>query len=187
MVYGCATIPPENVKPFESYSEWLLIEDLPYAIRDTNKEITIPKGFVTDYASIPRAFCMLLPQQGRYSRSAIIHDYLYWKQECSRKQSDRLMFVAMTESGVDSDTRDKIYKAIRLFGQTAWDSNEKERKEEMPRIVPPKFLEIPGNQSWTQYREYLNAEGVQLDPKESTPPFYCEERGQVFPFAFCRS
>ena len=35
-----------------------------------------------------------------YTRAAVIHDYLYWAQPCTREQSDNLLMIAMKESGV---------------------------------------------------------------------------------------
>ncbi len=37
--------------------------------------ITVPKGFKTDLASIPRIFQSLIPKLGHHIRPAIVHDY----------------------------------------------------------------------------------------------------------------
>jgi len=42
-----------------------------------HQEITIPKGFVTDYASVPRYLWWLYPPVGGYDDAAVVHDYLY--------------------------------------------------------------------------------------------------------------
>ena len=56
-----------------------------YVIGSTNERIVVPKGFVTDFASILQAFWALgLSPHGQYSRAAVVHDYLYWSQSCSR-------------------------------------------------------------------------------------------------------
>lgn len=39
--------------------------------------IRVPAGFVTDFASIPRAFWVVLPPTGKYGKAAVVHDYLY--------------------------------------------------------------------------------------------------------------
>lgn len=38
--------------------------------------ITVPKGYVTDLATIPRPFRWLLPQAGRSAIPGAVHDYL---------------------------------------------------------------------------------------------------------------
>lgn len=62
--------------------------------------ITVPSGFVPDGASIPRILHIAIPTTGWYGRAAIIHDYLYWSQLCTREQADNLMLIAMKESTV---------------------------------------------------------------------------------------
>src|SRR5689334_1061409 len=60
---------------------WIVVTPLEYRIGDTTDKIVVPAGFVTDLASIPRAFWgppFFLTPAGQYSRAAIIHDYLYW-------------------------------------------------------------------------------------------------------------
>ena len=70
----------------------------------------MPKGFVTDFASIPQAFWSFgLSAHGRNSKAAIVHDYLYWTQGCSREQADNLLMIAMKESSVDTGQRIAIY------------------------------------------------------------------------------
>jgi hypothetical protein len=39
-------------------------------------EITVPEGFETDLASVPRLFWSIIPPFGKYNRAAIIHDYM---------------------------------------------------------------------------------------------------------------
>jgi hypothetical protein len=38
--------------------------------------LTVPAGFQTDLASVPRLFWALLPPQGAYERAAVLHDWL---------------------------------------------------------------------------------------------------------------
>ena len=57
---------------------WRLDEPLIYEIGTLGSDrlITVPAGFRTDGASIPRLLQGLLPAWGRWSRAAVIHDYL---------------------------------------------------------------------------------------------------------------
>jgi len=48
----------------------------------------VPAGFVTDFASTPRALWSVIPPTGRYQLAAVVHDFLYWDQGCTREQAD---------------------------------------------------------------------------------------------------
>jgi hypothetical protein len=39
--------------------------------------VIVPRGFETDYASIPRAFWVILAPTGKHTYAAVVHDYLY--------------------------------------------------------------------------------------------------------------
>ena len=103
--------------------------------RETNKTetITVPKGFVTDLASVPRAMWWLIAPFD-VARAAIIHDLLYkairqyrWKKkdkedkaliEAAKIAADKVFLLGMQ----DADPKIpgyKIYlswKAVDLFG-----------------------------------------------------------------------
>jgi hypothetical protein len=172
---GCLVIPPPTVRPFADGKDWVLVEPLRYSIRDSGVVITVPTGFVTDFASIPRAFWSVLVPTGRYGRAAIVHDYLYWEQTCTREQADRILLLGMTESGVDRVTREAIYAAVRLAGHTAWLASAEERKLGKPRIIPAAYLEMPGDAVWSVYRDTLFTKGVRATPMSGRgqAPEYC--------------
>jgi hypothetical protein len=66
-------IPPKGRK-------WELVESFSY--QGNTDLFTVPAGFETDFASVPRVFVWLLPRYGRWTPAAVLHDYL-WAQ--SRK------------------------------------------------------------------------------------------------------
>ena len=90
--------------------------------------VTVPAGFVTDLASIPAAFWSLLPPAARYSYPAIIHDYLYWYQPCTRAEADGVLRAAMGDMEVSSPKILIIYNAVRVGGGSAWDNNARLRQ-----------------------------------------------------------
>ena len=48
-------VPPSPlVRAFGDNKFWILVEDMVYVIGSTNERIVVPKGFVTDFASIPQ-------------------------------------------------------------------------------------------------------------------------------------
>ena len=72
-------------KPFEVKVHNLHLRDRPFEVLrevsyysniDGVSDITVPVGFRTDFATIPRPFSGILFPVGRYSKAALIHDYL---------------------------------------------------------------------------------------------------------------
>ena len=45
-----------------------------------------------------------------------MHDYLYWKQTCTRAQSDQILMLAMIEHKVRDFHRFAIYEAVKAAG-----------------------------------------------------------------------
>ena len=111
--------------------------------RETNKTetITVPKGFVTDLASVPRAMWWLIAPFD-VARAAIIHDLLYkvirqyrWKKKdkedkalikAAKVAADKVFLLGMQ----DADPKIpgyKIYlswKAVDLFGNGSIEPKE---------------------------------------------------------------
>lgn len=82
--------------------------------------IVIPPGFLTDLASIPRAFQWLVPVNGHHRRPAVLHDYLYVIQDRSRAEADRLFLDAMESIGTRWSQRRLMHTAVRSGGWWAW-------------------------------------------------------------------
>jgi hypothetical protein len=97
--------------------------------------VTVPVGFVTDFASIPRIFWTLLPPDGLYTYPAILHDYLYWVQPVTRGQADSVLRFAMKEFKVPQPAADSIYAGVRAGGGVAWDDNAKLKQSGEKRVL----------------------------------------------------
>ena len=173
---GYADAPPESpaLRAFGDGKDWVLLEAMTYSLGNTNEKIIVPAGFVTDLASIPPFLAPLgLTVYGRYARAAIIHDYLYWTQICTRDQADRLLVIAMKESNVASGKETTIYEGVHLFGSRAWEANSAERDARLPRIIPERYRRpTDPNESWQTYRNSLREFGV-LDPVFDPAPQFC--------------
>lgn len=84
--------------------------------------IMVPKGFITDGASIPRLFWNILQPYGPYFPAALIHDYLYSKDnvyKVSREIADVIFLNGMKDCGVGFFQRTMIYRAVRMCGWMA--------------------------------------------------------------------
>ena len=96
---------------------------------------TVPKGFVTDLASIPRVFWSLLRPDGNYAYAAILHDFLYWTQSRPREVADDIIRRSMLDFHVDPKTVAVIYEGVSLGGQSSWDENTKLRASGERRVL----------------------------------------------------
>ena len=129
--------PPLHVQKFPEriYALLVPISWTPEPTQHQLPAVTVPKGFVTDFASVPRVFWSLLPPDGIYTYAAVIHDYMYWQQSTSRETADEVFKVAMLELRVQQSTVDAIYSAVRTFGSIAWNNNVKARAKGEQRIL----------------------------------------------------
>ena len=170
------------VTPFSEGEFWMLTERLDYEIRDTGIRVEVPPGFVTDFASIPQPFWSVLPTWGRYGPAAVVHDYLYWDQSCTREQADRIMALAMQELDVSSFRVQIIYRTLRLAGKLSWDNNAKAKKAGYTRVVPRDYPPLPAVITWAQVEKDLMKSGREKKPESEpgSPPSYCSEADRVW-------
>ncbi|MEH0008068.1 MAG: DUF1353 domain-containing protein [Flavobacteriales bacterium] len=84
--------------------------------------IEVPKGYITDLASVPRAFWCFFPPSGAYLEAAVVHDYCYTNltQAMTKKQADKLFLKNMKKLGTGRCKRFIMYVAVRLFGRGNW-------------------------------------------------------------------
>lgn len=83
---------------------------------------TVPEGFVTDLASIPRVFRWLLGRWGRYGWAAVLHDAMYRGlfPGITRGQADYLLLVFMEARDTPTWQQVLIYAGVRLGGWVPW-------------------------------------------------------------------
>ena len=165
LMAGCASIPSPLVQANPKQDAWVLQQNLEWRVGTSRKRIVVPAGFVTDYASIPRPLWSVFPPHHSYSRAAVIHDYLYWTQACTRLQADNLFYVGMVESKVPLATRLAVYWGVRTpFGQAAWDENKLRRSEGFPRVFPPSLRRMFTVTPWPQSQVVARHRGAKDPP-----------------------
>jgi hypothetical protein len=117
-------------------SLWALTKTLTYTPSNGADSITVPKGFVTDLASIPRWAWELLPPDGPWAKAAVIHDYLYYTEGTgvwdrhpttitratpyTRAEANWILRDAMKDRCVGVVDRNIIYAAVRVGGSEGW-------------------------------------------------------------------
>jgi len=107
---------------------WEVERGFKYYVGEENSDeyVRVPRGFPTDFASVPRAFWVVLPPDGQYSQAAVLHDYLYSchgvlpKKTYTRKRCDELFLEAMAVLEVPTWKRLIMYRAVRMFAWLGW-------------------------------------------------------------------
>lgn len=95
--------------------EWVVLDPL-IALRGNGDKIVVPRGFITDLASIPRPFRGVFNVNGLLRAPAVLHDWLYCSQRYRRAEADAVFLEAMQARGIDWGTRYGAYETVRAFG-----------------------------------------------------------------------
>lgn len=106
--------------------EWELLEDFHVM------GYVVPKGFITDGASVPRIFWWFARPSGEIFEAAILHDYLYSGKDClsgNRSQADNMFLSTMGMYNVETIKSHLIFLAVRMFGWYRWDKIRVGEKE----------------------------------------------------------
>lgn len=86
----------------------------------------VPKGYVTDFASIPGFAKMFFPPFGDWAEAAVIHDWLYDVGEKGKKQeADRIFRVAIDEQSKGRTSSTIMYWAVSVGGGSAYRDAER--------------------------------------------------------------
>ena len=104
---------------------WEVMED--YYYKTSRGIIRVPKGFRTDYASVPKIFRNIINTYGKHGRAAVVHDWLYSSQckiDITRAEADKIFLEIMKECGVGSIKRNLMYRMVRIFGASHFRKGE---------------------------------------------------------------
>ena len=96
-----------------SDEEWEVIKPLKYSGKSDT--FTVPSEFRTDLASVPRALTWFVPRYGRYTKAAVLHDFLCRNpDQASREDADGIFRRTMRELDVSILRRWIMWAAVRL-------------------------------------------------------------------------
>jgi len=86
-------------------------------------QVHVPTGFVTDFASVPRAPLTYWLFGGVGDEAAVIHDFAYEKGLVPRDAADDLYLEALEACGVAKWRRLAMWAAVRAFGSSRYSGN----------------------------------------------------------------
>ena len=123
---------PLVVSPLPDGRRWKLVFQFGYDVgyKGSDDRISVPVGFVTDFASTPPPIWWLIPPWGKYGKAAVVHDYLYMVKTRTRKQADVIFREAMVVLGVPEWQVVVMYYSVRLFGWPAWHYRKEARDQQ---------------------------------------------------------
>lgn len=106
--------------------QWKVHE--PIVIRIYGSEMVIPKGFVCDFASVPKFMKPLFPDKAIYSTAAVVHDHLYKTGLSSKWMADAVFCELLACAHCAWITRMSMWLGVAMFGFVAW---RKHRKQDL--------------------------------------------------------
>jgi len=127
---------PPSLQPLGN-GAWRLPEDYEFPV--ARLWTTVPGGFLTDLASVPRWLTPFIQRDELGGAAPVIHDFLYQtggaglepplKPALSRRQVDALFRMFMRLEEVPAWRRGVAWGAVRLAGWACWHANKSSRQE----------------------------------------------------------
>jgi hypothetical protein len=151
----------------------MLLEPLVVRFRETGDSLAVPAGLISDFASIPDVLQSVVSKLGPYNLAAIVHDYLYATQICSRHQADGIFFRMLRDVGTPRGTRRAMYIAVTNFGGRAWEENARLRAEGFVRVAPQQAREPWTYETRAQFQSYLQTLEYSGDSEPVVSPGFC--------------
>lgn len=103
--------------------QWVLLEPLTYEGR--YDLFTVPAGFHTDFASVPRALRSVVSETGVHTRAAVLHDYLLTDAQITASDADGIFRRVLREAGIGFFLQWLMWAAVR-FGSGMEDADWRE-------------------------------------------------------------
>jgi len=109
----------EKVYDRRKTTRFRLVE--PYVFRHVDgNEIEIPRGYTTDFASVPRLFWWFIPPHGHSAEASVAHDYLYDNRIGTRLDAD-LKFYRDLYHVLPKWQSFLMFLTVRLFAKSWWE------------------------------------------------------------------
>ena len=97
-------------------SKWRVREDFYIYLERIKYSIVIPKGFITDLASVPRIFRSIIPRTPELTLPSCTHDSMYKDAKYPRKTCDLIFEDLMILTKVSKVKSKTMKLGVRLFG-----------------------------------------------------------------------
>jgi hypothetical protein len=102
---------------------WQLHNDFRFQSDVAGQTITVPAGFVTDFASVPRFPFTYWLFGDTSHEAAVVHDWLYKSKIIDRALADAVLKEASAAAGVPAWRRWGMYLGVRIGGGKPWEDD----------------------------------------------------------------
>jgi hypothetical protein len=114
-----------DIKPIAGKDLWINQVPLHYYSAIAKRQITVPAGYISDLASIPKiVHSFMYPAAHEIRAAAEVHDYIYTDlcDQLTKKQADLILFEAMGNviNPAPKWKRYVVYMAVRVGGKGNW-------------------------------------------------------------------
>lgn len=107
--------PVINLKKSDKrYNLFELVDDCCFEFEEIR--FIVPKGFVTDLASVPQFFWGILPAHCNASMPSVIHDYICQFAILPRQKCDAIFLKLLKTTGMRKWQYGIMYGYVRVFG-----------------------------------------------------------------------
>lgn len=103
-------------------STWMIVTPLIYSSDILDDVITVPADFETDFASVPRLPLAFLLTGDSAHAAAVVHDWLYEKQQYTRAICDLVFEEACVAAGEPKWRATLMWIGVRLGGWIPWNN-----------------------------------------------------------------
>lgn len=107
---------------------FMVRDPLTLTFADGAPAITVPAGFVTELGSVPKDMRWTNGRAEWAIAAAVVHDYLYWAQPCTREEADAVMVRAMSALGASRATTAAAVRSMTRAGPAAFNKYSARRR-----------------------------------------------------------
>jgi hypothetical protein len=124
MVATITDNPKVELLPKSTRGRFKTLEHLDHQLIN-GRQLFVPRGTVSNGASVPRLLWWIYPPYGTYTYPAVIHDFLYENNLYTRKFADRQFLIDMGRCNTNKFTKWLFYYIVRIFGSLNWNKFKK--------------------------------------------------------------
>jgi hypothetical protein len=121
------TKPADHIfSPVPNSDDWIVRGEIRFYSAILGRVITVPLLFITDLASTPFWLWWKYPPSGKYDLAVILHDWLFWTQQCTFDEANQVLREAMLICGCKQKDANNFYWGVRLGSKGVWDGYAKQ-------------------------------------------------------------
>lgn len=117
----------------------------------SEKPVTVPVGFVTDFAGVPGKYWQDVKPEKNFSYPPILLSWMYWSQDRTREHADQTFRLAMEDVGVGAARAAEIQQAATATGQDAWNALSAARSRNEKRVLTR--LPDDAKETWASWKD----------------------------------